>query len=57
MKQDLKCMLGSHKFEVYKEENVKLAGTEIIVAKTIISRCSNCGKIKSEEIPLTTYTH
>ena len=57
MKQDLKCMLGSHKYEVYKEENVKLAGTDIIVAKTIISRCSNCGKIKSEEIQLITYAY
>lgn len=57
MKQDLKCILGSHKFEVYKEENVKLAGTEIIVAKTIISRCSSCGKIKTQEIPLTTYAY
>ena len=57
MKQDLKCMLGSHKFEVYKEEDIKLAGTEMVVAKTIISRCSNCGKIKVEEIPLTTYNY
>lgn len=57
MKQDLKCMLGSHKYEIYKEENIKLAGTEIIVAKTIISRCSCCGKIKSEEIPLITYAY
>ena len=57
MKQDLKCMLGSHKYEVYKEEDVKLAGTEIVVAKTIISRCSNCGKIKTQEISLTTYAY
>lgn len=57
MKQDLKCILGSHKYEVYKEEDIKLAGTEIVVAKTIISRCSNCGKIKIEEIPLTTYNY
>lgn len=57
MKQDLKCMIGSHKYEVYKEEDVKLAGTEIVVAKTIISRCSNCGKIKTQEIPLTSYAY
>ena len=54
MKQDLKCMLGFHKYEVYKEEYIKLAGTDIIVAKAIISRCSNCGKIKIEEVLLTT---
>ena len=57
MKQDLKCMLGSHKYEVYKEENVKLAGTEIVVGKAIVSRCSNCGKIKVEEVALTTYNY
>lgn len=57
MKQELRCIIGSHKYEVYKEEDVKLAGTDIIVAKTIISRCSNCGKIKCEEIPLTTYNY
>ena len=57
MKEDLKCMLGFHKYEVYKEEYVKLAGTEIVVSKAIISRCSNCGKIKIEEVRLTTYNY
>lgn len=57
MKQDLKCILGSHKYEIYKEENITLAGTEIVVAKAIISRCSNCGKIKVEEVALTTYNY
>ena len=57
MKQDFKCFMGSHKFEVYKEEDIKLAGTDIIVAKAIISRCSNCGKIKIEEVRLTTYNY
>lgn len=57
MKQDLKCMLGSHKYEVYKEENITLAGTEIIVGKTIICRCSNCGKIKADDINLITYNY
>ena len=57
MKQDLKCMIGSHKFEVYKEEDIKLAGTEIVVGKAIVSRCSNCGKIKVEEVALTTYNY
>ena len=57
MKQDLKCMLGSHKYEVYKEEDVKVAGTDIIVGKAIISRCSNCGKIKIENISLRNYAY
>ena len=57
MKQDFKCFMGSHKFEVHKEEDVKLAGTDIVVAKAIISRCSNCGKIKTEEVKLITYNY
>lgn len=57
MKQDLKCMLGSHKYEVYKEEDITLAGTERVVGKAIISRCNNCGKIKIEEVRLTTYNY
>ena len=50
-------MLGSHKYEVYKEEDIKLAGTEIIVGKAIVSRCSNCGKIKVEEVALITHNY
>ena len=50
MKQDFKCFIGSHKYKVYKEEPVFLAGTEIVVGKSIISRCENCGKIKVEVI-------
>lgn len=57
MKQDFKCFIGSHKYELYKEEDVKLAGTEIVVAKAIITKCNNCGKIKVEEVPLTTYNY
>ena len=55
MKQDMKCFLGSHKFEVLKEEDVKLAGTEMIIAKAIISRCNNCGKIHTETVNTTTF--
>lgn len=57
MKQDVKCFIGSHKFEIYKEEDIKLAGTDIIIGKLIISRCTNCGKIKTEEVQLTTYSY
>lgn len=57
MSQDLKCFLGSHKYEVLKEEDVKLAGTDLVIAKAIISRCANCGKIKVEEVNTTTFSY
>lgn len=57
MSQDLKCFLGSHKYEVLKEEDVKLAGTDLVIAKVIISRCSNCGKIKIEEVSTTKFSY
>lgn len=44
--QDLKCFLRLHKYEIYKEEEYK-DGRGNIIGKVIISRCSNCGKIKS----------
>lgn len=44
--QDLKCFLRLHKYEIYKEEEYKDVRGNII-GKVIISRCSNCGKIKS----------
>ena len=57
MKQDLKCFFGAHKFEVYQEKYMTLAGTEIVVGKVIISRCENCGKIDVEEVKTTTYNY
>ena len=57
MKQDFKCFLGSHKYEIHEEHDITLAGTDIVVGKAIVSRCTNCGKIKIEEIPLTTYNY
>jgi len=49
MSQDLKCFFGLHKFEVLKEEAVKHPyGT--VVGTVVISRCKNCGKIKSKTI-------
>lgn len=57
MKQDMKCFLGSHKFEVLKEEDVKLAGTDMVIGKAIISRCSNCGKIDTEVINTTSFSY
>ena len=55
MKQDMKCFLGCHKYEVLKEEDIKLAGTEVIVGKVIVSRCTNCGKIHTEIVDTTTF--
>lgn len=57
MKQDMKCFLGSHKYEVLKEEDVKLAGTDLVIAKAIVCRCANCGKIKIENVSTTTFSY
>lgn len=47
--QDFKCLIGLHKREVYKEEDViNIRGEKI--GKIIISRCSNCGKLKTTYI-------
>lgn len=49
MGQDLKCFFGLHRYEVLKEEELKDYRCDII-GKIIISRCVNCGKIKSIKI-------
>lgn len=49
MGQDLKCFFGLHRYEVLKEEEIKDYRGDII-GKVIISRCTNCGKIKSIKI-------
>ena len=50
MKQNVWCkFLNLHKHEIIKEEELKDAHG-ILVGKVIISRCSNCGKIKSVRI-------
>lgn len=49
--QDLKCFFGLHKYEVYKEEEVK-DYRDVVVAKSIINRCTNCGKIKVNAVSL-----
>lgn len=43
--QDIKCFFGAHKYEIYKEEEMKNFRNEII-GKVVINRCSNCGRIK-----------
>ena len=55
MKQDFKCFFGCHKYEIVKEEPVKLAGTDIVVGKAIVSECTNCGKIRITNIDLVSY--
>lgn len=49
--QDSKCFCGLHKYEVYKEEELKDFRNNI-VGKVIINRCVNCGKIKVHNISL-----
>lgn len=49
---DIKCFFGLHKYEVYKEEDV-LDSRKEVVSKAIISRCSNCGKLKVSYVSLT----
>lgn len=41
------CFIGLHHYEVYKEVEVKDAN-DTTVGINIISRCTNCGKIKIE---------
>lgn len=54
MTQNVWCKLfGIHKYEVLKEEELRDAqGT--LVGKVIVSRCTNCGKIKSVRIYIET---
>ena len=41
------CFIGLHHYEVYKELEVK-DSNDATVGINIVSRCSNCGKIKIE---------
>lgn len=41
------CFIGLHHYEVYKEVEVK-DFSDATVGINIVSRCSNCGKIKVE---------
>lgn len=46
MSQNVWCrFFNIHKYEVLKEEELKDAHG-ILIGKVIISRCTNCGKIK-----------
>lgn len=45
----IKCKLGIHKYEVYKEEELTDVYKDVI-GKVIISRCSVCGKIHVDKV-------
>lgn len=45
----LKCALRLHKYEVYKEFELTNIRKDVI-GTVIVSRCANCGKIKSTEV-------
>lgn len=46
MSQNVWCrFFNIHKYEVLKEEELKDAHG-ILIGKVIVSRCTNCGKIK-----------
>lgn len=54
MSQDIKCLIGLHKYEVLKEEPIVNA-TKDVVGKVIICRCNNCGKIITIKIITVNY--
>lgn len=56
MRKGIKCALGLHHYEVLKEEPLMLAGTNIEIGKVIVSRCADCGKIKSIQIRTNSWT-
>ena len=49
MSQDFKCSIGRHKYEVIEKKDVKNPYSAII-GTIIISRCTNCGKIKETTV-------
>jgi len=49
MSQDFKCAIGLHKYEVFENKEIKNPYS-VVVGITIISRCTNCGKIKENTV-------
>ena len=49
MSQDFKCAIGLHIYEVIEKKDVKNPYSAII-GTIIISRCTNCGKIKETTV-------
>ena len=54
MSNDFKCFVGLHKYEVFEKKDIKNP-YGVVVGMTIISRCSNCGRIKETDIYLDNY--
>lgn len=49
---NFKCLFGMHRYEVLKEvELTDVRGN--VIGATIISRCNDCGKIKSTDVITT----
>lgn len=49
MAQDVKCYFGLHKYEVLEQKEL-LNPYDVVIGTVIISRCTNCGKIKEKVI-------
>ena len=49
MSIDLKCYFGLHHYEVLEKKDIKNP-YGAIVGTAIISRCTNCGKIKEHTV-------
>lgn len=49
MSNDLKCYFGLHHYEVLESKDIKNP-YGAVVGTTIISRCTNCGKIREDVI-------
>lgn len=47
------CKFGAHRYEVYADELMKTVNGTVI-GRNIITRCSVCGKIKSNPIKIIT---
>ncbi len=49
MSQDCKCFFGLHKYEIIDRYEIKNP-YGIVIGTTIVSRCSNCGKLKEKHV-------
>ena len=49
MSQDLKCFFGVHKYSVLEQKDIKNS-YGIVVGTTVISQCTNCGKVKEKRV-------
>lgn len=54
--KDFKCFIGVHKYDVFKEIDV-VDGNGLKLAYIVVSRCTNCGKIKENRIRISERTY